>query len=373
MDKVLIVDGDADFVKNLKAGLEKLQQFEVLIAVDGQEALACLKNGRISVLVCDIQTPKIECLELLSFMTEKHPGSPCIVTTDMGKPWFREELSQQTFLYHLEKPFSIGAIASAIFVGLNLRDEGLNRRGMTMASLLPLVELQQKTCRMRVASADAGKGYLYFDRGVLFDAFYSGMDGEEAAKEISSWNRIGFKLSELPRQRTRKRVKTNIMEIVDASWQKEEALAPGDVEPADLRENEPSIPLTEEVTPFEIDWEKSGRVLQDFLNRVKKMKGYLAFALVDEEGKILAADQSEYVLNLRIMARHMKPLFADARHTADQIKIGRASALTLHCPSSTILMQAYQMNLFIIIVCNPQGDWSEMKIRLDEMVQSLED
>ena len=372
MDKVLIVDGDADFVTNLKSGLEKLQQFEVLIATDGHEAMTCLKKNRVSVFVCDIQAPKIDCLEILSFMTEKHPGIPCIVTTDMGEPWFREGLAQQTFLYHLEKPFSIGSLASAIFVGLNLRDEGLNRRGMTVTSLLPLVELQQKTCRMRVASADAGKGYLYFDRGVLFDAFYGGMDGEKAAKEISGWNRISFKLSEVPRQRTRRRVKTDIMEIVDASWQKEDALTPPKVDDADLPENEPVIPLTEEITPFEIDWEKSGQVLQGFLNRTRKIEGYLAFALVDSEGKILAADQSEYVLNLRIMAKHMKPLFSTARQTSDQIGIGKAGALTLHAPLCTILMQFYQMNLFIIIICKPQGNWSEMKTRLDRMIQSLE-
>ncbi len=371
MDKVLIVDGDADFLNSLKASLDKLQQFEVLTAADGKSALESLKNQNISIFVTDIQTPELDCLELLSYMTQKHPNTPCIVTTDWGKPWFRSGMAQQTFLYHLEKPFSMSAMAAAIFVGLNLRDEGLNRQGMTMASLLPLIDLQQKTCRMQITSADAGKGYLYFDKGVLFDAHYKDLNGEKAAREISTWNRISFTLSDLPRHRTRKRVKTNLMEIANAYWRKEDALDPFEQAVVEDPETEPVIPLKEETTPFEIDWEKSGAVLQTFLNDIKAIPGYLAFALVDANGKILAADQSNYKLNLRVMAQDLNPLFASAGKAASRSNIGTPGALTLHSASGVIIMQSFQMNLFIMIVCTPESDWCMMKRKLDGMTSSL--
>jgi len=125
-------------------------------------------------------------------------------------------------LYHLEKPFEIGALASAIFVGLNLRDEGMTYKGMTMASLLPLIEVEQKTCRMEVQSAGKGRGYLYFDEGVLIDAHYQALNGEKAALEISDWSRIAIKFSDLPRRRTRTRVKTHLMDMAGATWLREE-------------------------------------------------------------------------------------------------------------------------------------------------------
>ena len=170
MDKVLIVDGDPELLDNTRKGLEKVQQFEVLTAGDGEEALSIMSSHYISVLATDIETPTLDALELLAYMSQKHPNTPCIVMTDRGKPWFKKRISQQSFLYHLEKPFEIKSLVSALFVGLNLRDEGESAKGMTMASLLPLLELQQKTCRMQVKAADRRKGFLYFEDGELIDA-----------------------------------------------------------------------------------------------------------------------------------------------------------------------------------------------------------
>jgi predicted regulator of Ras-like GTPase activity (Roadblock/LC7/MglB family) len=162
------------------------------------------------------------------------------------------------------------------------------------------------------------------------------------------------------------------MEIADAYWRKEDVM-PSPPEPAEpqLAEDEPVIPLKEETTPFEIDWEKSGEVLQAFLNDIKAVKGYLAFALVDAKGKILAADQSAYTLNLRVLAREMTPLFTSAQQAAARSSIDTAEALTIHSPACKLIMQLFQMNLFIMTACQPEGNWSEMKTRLDQMLASL--
>jgi CheY-like chemotaxis protein len=373
MDTVLIVDGDVELLEDLKASLEKLQQFQVRTASSGSEALDILKNGRVAIFVTDIQAPELDCLELLSYMSQKHPNTPCIVTTDWGKPWYRAGLDHQTFLYHLEKPFTVSAIAAAIFVGLNLRDEGLNRKGMTMASILPLVDLQQKTCRMQIVSTK-GKGYLYFDKGVLFDAHYGDLYGESAAREISKWSNISFQLSELPRHRTRRRVKTNLMDIADAGWQKEEVMtAPVEEAPTEEVETEPVIDLLEETdTPFEVDWEKSGELLQAFLSGIKAVSGYLAFALVDAKGKTLALDQNSDTLDISQVARDMRPLFINARQTALRGGLEEANALTLHGANATVRMQRFQMELFILVACSPAGNWDEIKSRLDRILASLE-
>lgn len=368
---VLIVDGDADFLENLRISLEKLQQFQVLTATDGNKALECLKTENVAIFVTDIQTPELDCLELLSYMSCNHPRVPCIVTTDWGKPWFKNGMAQQTFLYHLEKPFSASAMAAAIFVGLNLRDEGLHSAGMTMASLLPLVDLQQKTCRMEILSSGTGKGYLYFEKGVLFDAHYKTLNGEEAAREISSWNRISFALSELPRHRTRRRVKTNLMDIADASWRKEEVMREAEDPKSDSPESEPVIPLHEESTPFELDWERAGSILQTFLSDIKVMPGYLSFALADSEGKVLTSDQGPESVNFRILARDLPSLFGSVQKTAGKLGIEVAEALTLHASNCTIILQLFQMNLFIMIACTREGKWPEIKTYLDNMISSL--
>ncbi len=221
MDKVLILSGDADHVQTLKSGLDKMHQFEINIATKGEEAIALFDQIKFSVFVTDISPPGMDALDLLSYMTQNRPNTPCIVMTDHGKPWFKERMAQQSFLYHLEKPFKISSLATAIFVGLNLRDEGKNFQGMTMASLLPLIEILQKTCRMEAKSKEQNKGYLYFNKGVLIDAHFNDLRGELAAQKIAKWERIAIKFTELPERRTRTRVKTHLMDIAGASWDRD--------------------------------------------------------------------------------------------------------------------------------------------------------
>lgn len=220
MDKVLIVDKNAEDVLSLKFGLEKMQQFKVEVAVSGKEAIELIGKNNFSVFVTGVALLDMDALDLLSFMTQNRPNAPCIVLSDQGKPWFKKKPAGQSFLYLLEKPFKINSLASAIFVGLNLRDEGKNLEGMTLASLLPLMELLKKTCRMEIASKGKGKGYLYFKDGVIIDGHYQKLNGEQSAEEIMTWDRIAIRLTDLPAYRTRARIKTRLMDMADASWKK---------------------------------------------------------------------------------------------------------------------------------------------------------
>ena len=80
MDKVLIAEDNPDLLKTLKMGLEKYSdKFETIAARDGAEAIAVLKKIDISLLVTDIQMPRIDGLSLLAFVKKKYPGIPCIV------------------------------------------------------------------------------------------------------------------------------------------------------------------------------------------------------------------------------------------------------------------------------------------------------
>ncbi|MFO7495110.1 MAG: response regulator [Desulfobacterales bacterium] len=170
----MIVDGDRENLEFLEKGFSKLHQFKVRTIADGREALAALNRGNFAVLVTDLHTPAISGLELLAYMTQHHPGTPCIVMSEHGKPWFKKKMDQQSFLYHIEKPFELGALATAIFIGLNIKDEGIAiKKGMAMSSFLPLVEVEKKTCRIEVKSAGKGKGFLYFNEGVLIDAHFA--------------------------------------------------------------------------------------------------------------------------------------------------------------------------------------------------------
>ena len=370
MDKVLIVDSSAEFLTSLKDGLDKMHQFEVLIASDGEEAIRLLSNEKVAVFVTDINTPTFDGLELLAFMTQEHPNTPCIVMTDYGKPWFRKRMDQQEVLYHLEKPFEIGALASAIFVGLNLRDEGMNYKGMTMASLLPLIEIEQKTCRMEIKSAGKGKGYLYFDEGVLIDAHLKGKTGEKAALAISEWDRIAIKFSELPRRRTRTRVKTHLMDMAGATWMREETQA--------LQEDESTgegMVLETSTSQTLLDEETSRSILSNSIQDFKSIKGYQAVAILDADGDILAADILDEQIDLERLAIGMSSIFSVSDETANQIGFDRSQALTLHTHSGIVLLVTSEFEeaagLRLMGVTTPDGNWFYMKVQLENLFPKI--
>jgi CheY-like chemotaxis protein/predicted regulator of Ras-like GTPase activity (Roadblock/LC7/MglB family) len=371
MDKVLIVDGNADFVASLKDGLDKMHQFEVLTASDGEEAVQILSKDKVSVFVTDINTPKLDGLELLAYITQEHASTPCIVMTDYGKPWFRKRMDQQEVLYHLEKPFEIGALASAIFVGLNLRDEGINYKGMTMSSILPLIEIEQKTCRMEVKTTGKGKGYLYFDEGVLIDAHFKGLTGEKAALEISEWDRIVIKFSDLPRRRTRTRVKTHLMDMAGATWMREETeelLDDDGVGPGVLLDD----PTTSEPP---IDPNTADMVLQRQLEEFKSIKGYQAVAIVSRDGDVLASDQNPRDLDLERLAVGISSIFSVSEETIAQIGFPQGEALTLHTQNGIILLVSSQMetvaDIRLMGITAPDGNWFYMKVQLENLFPKL--
>lgn len=370
MDKVLIVDGNTELLATLKEGLDKMRQFETLTAPDGEQAIQVLSSQPVSVFVTDINTPKLDGLELLAYISQSHASTPCIVMTAYGKPWFRKRMDQQEVLYHLEKPFEIGALASAIFVGLNLRDEGINYKGIKTSSILPLIEIEQKTCRMEVRSNTRGKGFLYFDEGVLIDAHFKGLDGEQAAREMADWDRIAFKFSDLPRRRTRTRVKTELMEMAGATWMREETV--------DLRNEEidairdAALGDSEDLTA---DREAAESVLQRQLQEFRAIKGYLGVGVVNRDGDVLYADLPDESLDLDRMAIGLSSIFSVTEDTADQMGFSDCRGLSFHTRQGTILLVTSELapveHLRLIGLTAPDGNWFYMKVQLENLFPKL--
>ncbi len=399
MDKVLIVDGNPEFLEDTRKGLEKVRQFEVLTAGDGDEAISVMSASPVSVLATDIETPSLDALELLAYMSQNHPNTPCIVMTDRGKPWFKKRISQQSFLYHLEKPFEIKSLVSALFVGLNLRDEGDSAKGMTMSSLLPLLELQQKTCRMQVRAKGRRKGFLYFEEGEIIDAHCGDLSGQEAAHEIASWNRISFSFSELPRRRSRRRVRTKLMDFADATWSTEKAA--GLQQPAvsgPEKEQEPIelvdevIELKEEVGdgdagaggeesspqpespepgPSVETRSKAEQWVEAIAAETRDIRDCRFIAVIGDNGDVLATQRISGDDDPEKLSLAMTGFMSAAAKAAALMNLDKTSSVALHAEKGTVIVQQLKNSksgsMHAIVVCQPGRSWYFVKIRLEKL------
>lgn len=225
MDKVLIAEDDLKLQRLLHARLQKHKsKFEVLLAYDGEKAIEALKKERISVLVTDLVMPKVDGLELLSYVSKNYPEIPCIVMLAHATPEMEERFSEETFRF-FRKPFYLDEIVQAIIQALNPDIPSGSLKGISVASFLQMVKMEQKTCFLEIIPADGEKGHFYFEHGELYDASYRDLKGEEAAFEIIAIDRAKIRFRNLPKKEFIKRINTDLTGLImEATRRKEDSV-----------------------------------------------------------------------------------------------------------------------------------------------------
>ena len=184
MKTVLVVDDSSMLLNYLETSFAQYEdQFETVFAKDGMEAIEIIKASEISLLVTDLQMPRVDGLGLLAYTHKYHPNIPCIVMSAHGTPAIIENL-QSDILQFIEKPFKSEDLASAIVTALQEdRPEG-SLSGISIANFLQMIEMEQKTCLCEVQSPGKPTGFFYFNGGELHHAVYGECKGEEAAIKL---------------------------------------------------------------------------------------------------------------------------------------------------------------------------------------------
>jgi CheY-like chemotaxis protein len=368
MDKVLIVDSDERFLEKLLLDFSRLRQFSVITASHGENALELLMQGDVSVLVTDIHIPGIDGLEILAQVTRKHFNTPCIVLSRFKKPWFFKIREQRENLYYVEKPTDAVSLASAIMVALSIRDEGHSFEGFGLSSFLPIVELAEKTCCMEVFSRGKGTGYLYFEKGVLVDALYKNFLPDQAVGEMLGWHGVELFFSELVGDETRIRLNKKIMEMVGASWDREQVLGTGGADGNGGKRG----PMPADLFDLQCLAEK---YFVDQFARLGTIKGYRALGIVDSEMGLIAGHDPSDILNFGEF-RSKTALDIDfASMFANLEPVGRCKTI---CALSgdfvtqiTCCDRQFSKPVFIVGVTGAGGNWIFLKHEIDEINKYL--
>ena len=98
MKKILLCD-DSQFIRRRVKAILSSPDFEFLEAGDGEEALTCIKNNQIDLIILDMLMPKVTGKELLNTMFNDNIKIPVIVMS--------ADIQEATVKYCLEK----GAVA----------------------------------------------------------------------------------------------------------------------------------------------------------------------------------------------------------------------------------------------------------------------
>ena len=215
MDKVLIVDDDAQLLLILAEALGKYSgKFKVKTVRDGLGAIKALRREHFSLVVTDIQMPNVNGLVLLAYMARNFPKTPCIVMTGYGTPGLEKQLARDS-LYCMTKPFKLLEMAEVIISHLDQHAMlGGTLTGVSVTGFLRLVEMECITCLCEIKSEDGEKGYLFFNGGTIYNAFYGELRGEAAAVRLLKMNGATIRYKKPPEKKIKRQIRRNLSDLL---------------------------------------------------------------------------------------------------------------------------------------------------------------
>jgi len=126
-----------------------------------------------------------------------YPDIPVIIITGFSTPDMERLARQGGAVGFTAKPFLIENLARQILTMLRRETEGGTLHNVSSGMFLQLVEMEQKTCTIRLEDKAAGKtGALFFVEGALFDARVGNLQGEPAAYEIFGWEQVSLSIQD---------------------------------------------------------------------------------------------------------------------------------------------------------------------------------
>ena len=157
--KVLFVDDDLEMLQALKEGLGKYREtFTVKLAKDGLGALDQLQKHLISLVVTDLKMPRMDGFNLLAKIMENYPDIPVIIITGYSTPEMKRLAQEGGAVGYISKPFLIEDLARQIMKTLRKESDGGTLHSVSSGMFLQLIEMEERTCTIRLVDKASGKG-----------------------------------------------------------------------------------------------------------------------------------------------------------------------------------------------------------------------
>jgi len=227
--KVLVVDDDLEMLVSLKDGLSRYDDtFTVLTALDGLEGMDQIKKNTISLVVTDLKMPKMDGFSFLAQIMEHYPEIPVIIITGYSTPEMEKMAREGGAVGYIAKPFMLDDLARKIVTTLRREADGGTLHSISSGLFLQLMEMEEKTCTIRLIEKTAGKqGILFFRDGELLDAKTDALRGEEAAYEVFSWDEVSLSIQNSCQQKEKKIRKDLQAILMESARRKDERGAGG--------------------------------------------------------------------------------------------------------------------------------------------------
>jgi len=182
---------------------------EVVTASSGARAIALLETQKFTLMVTDLNMPKMDGLQVLSIVRRKYPQLRIVVLTSVMDEQFRSRSYAMGVDLFWQKPNTMDEIKLFLDCIESLLDrdgDDQGFRGVQSKSLVDLIQLEclsRTSTTLRIANGKM-EGKIWIRDGDIIDAATGTFTATEAFREILCWKTGTFEIlpadNEHPRQ-----------------------------------------------------------------------------------------------------------------------------------------------------------------------------
>lgn len=403
MKKVLIVDDEIRLLQSIEAGLKGYRdEFEVITASDGQKAVQYLENDTLNLVVTDLRMPVMDGFELLAYLSQAHPFIPTIVMTAFATPEIEEKLNESGASKLLEKPIDIEKLAQAIRGGLQQKSHEDGLGGFSLANILQLLAMEQKTCLLNVQSENM-QGHIYLKQGEVHAAVADGLKDEHALYHLLAAEHVNLTFQKLPKRKIQQMIKIPLMTLlIEAMRRKDEEKSESPVtlheEDISIENGEPAAEIVlkqgypaTEITPSVEEGDilateqelnlgdlKMGK-LEDALSRLVDIEGFMAAGVFTPNGE-MAAQVNSSNIKLAEIGSLANDVLLKAQKATDIMNVGRGQVVHIDAPNAHIIARCFNENddftkntagkahFHMVMLLNKDGNLAMGKMKLESII-----
>lgn len=190
--KVLFVDDDQILQLAIEKRLSAYRdQFSIVLADDGFDALKKLAETPVSVICMDLMMPRMDGMGLHSNVRERYPDIPIIIISGMKEENARHLTEAEGVVGYFKKPFDADELGKKIISILQEEAKSGIMHNVSPTMFMQLMEMEGKTCTIRMIDNKSGEGgILYLLDGQLLDARVGDKKAMDAAYHVFSWDEV---------------------------------------------------------------------------------------------------------------------------------------------------------------------------------------
>ncbi|MBI4772668.1 MAG: response regulator [Deltaproteobacteria bacterium] len=401
MPGILIVDGDDLFLKALEDYFEASScDLGLFPAKNGKQAIRIIENEPVDLVVTDLMMPEMDGFELLAYLNDHFPSTPVIVVSTYETPETKEKLQRLGSFPFIKKPLQFKELEDAILYSLQQEHGKGSISGVSIASFIQMVDSDQKTCLVEARTEISKPGYLYFNKGELWDAMWGALTGKEAAIEIIGWERAEILFKNLPKKKIRKRIESGLMSLIMAamkhrdeksSFRQKPVVAVETAPAVTDRDQKPDSAFEDSETFYSlerIERESEGKRRQEqaeeeirivettdpfskALGEFLEISGVEAVMLVEKDGSVLESSVSSGDIDRTKVGVSVAMVLQGAERMGIELAISAFQHLMLESAGAAIVC-APVGDVFLVLVARDSQRLGMIRLRMKKRIPDME-